>query len=310
MQYKENDNPDEISFKKCNPNDILCKETTMKNQTIGYMKDEDKIITNTNPLKPNKNKTNTFVPFWTNDPNILLNKQYLLEFFPTDNMTYERKLNSISRLIVVITIVSFLLTRNLRILFVSALTLLCIYILYNYHSQNIYKREHMKRREGFDTTTKQENTFNDDPTTVNKSLIEETIKEYRPEQKINDTTVFNMPQSSNPLSNVLMTDYDYNPNKKPAAPSYNKDINKEILAKTKAFVADANPTQPDITDKLYRDLGDEMVFEQSMRQFYSNPSSTIPNDQNSFSEFCYGGMISCKEGNMFACAKNLSRYIH
>ena len=86
----------------------------------------------------------------------------------------------------------------------------------------------MKRREGFDTTTKQENTFNDDPTTVNKSLIEETIKEYRPEQKINDTTVFNMPQSSNPLSNVLMTDYDYNPNKKPAAPSYNKDINKEI----------------------------------------------------------------------------------
>jgi len=117
-----------------------------------------------------------------------------------------------------------------------------------------------------------------------------------------------MPDSGNPLSNVLMTDYDYNPYKKPAAPSYNNDINDEILAKTKEFVANANPTQPDITDKLYRDLGDEMVFEQSMRQFYSNPSSTIPNDQNSFSEFCYGGMISCKEGNMFACAKNLSRH--
>lgn len=305
MQYNDKINLDEISFKKCNPNDILCQETKMKNQTIGYMKDEDKIITNTNPLKSNKNQTNKNVPFWTNDPNILLNKQYLLEFFPTNNMSYERKLNSISRLIVVITIISFIFTRNLRVLFVSALTLLCIYILYNYHSQNIYKREHLKNMEGFDTT---DNTFIDDPTTLNKSLIENTINENRPEQKINDTTVFDMPKSNNPLSNVLMTDYDYNPDKKPAAPSYNHDINDEILEKTKSFVAYANPTQEDITDKLYKDLGDEMVFEQSMRQFYSNPSSTIPNDQNSFSEFCYGGMISCKEGNMFACAKNLSRY--
>ena len=81
MQYNDKINLDEISFKKCNPNDILCQETKMKNQTIGYMKDEDKIITNTNPLKSNKNQTNKNVPFWTNDPNILLNKQYLLEFF-------------------------------------------------------------------------------------------------------------------------------------------------------------------------------------------------------------------------------------
>jgi type III restriction enzyme len=45
-----------------------------------------------------------------------------------------------------------------------------------------------------------------------------------------------------------------------------------------------------------------------MRPFYSNPGTTIPNDQGAFADFCYGSMISCKEGNAFACARNLSRH--
>ena len=54
----------------------------------------------------------------------------------------------------------------------------------------------------------------------------------------------------------------------------------------------------------YKDLWvDQYVFEQSLRPFHSTASTTIPNDQQSFSEFCYGGMVSCKEGNAFACAK-------
>ena len=53
-----------------------------------------------------------------------------------------------------------------------------------------------------------------------------------------------------------------------------------------------------------------MHFEQSLRQFTSNPGSTIPNDQGAFADFCYGSMVSCKEGNQFACARNLSRHIN
>jgi hypothetical protein len=40
-----------------------------------------------------------------------------------------------------------------------------------------------------------------------------------------------------------------------------------------------------------------------MRNFYSTPNTTIPNDQKAFAEFCYGDMISCKEGNPIACAQ-------
>ena len=34
----------------------------------------------------------------------------------------------------------------------------------------------------------------------------------------------------------------------------------------------------------------------SSRQFYTNPSTTIPNDQESFAKWCYGDMPSCKDG--------------
>jgi hypothetical protein len=74
------------------------------------------------------------------------------------------------------------------------------------------------------------------------------------------------------------------------------------------MVIEANPGQPTIADKLFQDLGNEFVFEQSMRPFHSNPATTIPNDQGAFADFCYGSMVSCKEGNLFACARNLSRH--
>ena len=74
------------------------------------------------------------------------------------------------------------------------------------------------------------------------------------------------------------------------------------------MVIEQNPGQPDIADKLFTDLGEQFVFEQSLQPFYSNSATTIPNDQAGFADFCYGSMVSCKEGNLFACARNLDRH--
>ena len=124
-----------------------------------------------------------------------------------------------------------------------------------------------------------------------------------------DTTgIFDTPTSTNPLSNILLPDIDFNPDKKPAPPTSSEKTKTAILDSAKQLVADANPGQPDIVDKIFTDLGDKLIFEQSMQQFVSNPSTTIPNDQTAFAEFCYGNMISCKEGNEFACARNLDRH--
>jgi hypothetical protein len=44
------------------------------------------------------------IQFWSNDPTILFNKDYVFELWPLTDMCYERKLNAITRLIIFITI--------------------------------------------------------------------------------------------------------------------------------------------------------------------------------------------------------------
>jgi hypothetical protein len=232
------------------------------------------------------------IPFFTEDPNVLFQQAHIFEFFPTEGMSYNQKLNAISRTVLVLTIISFVFTRSIRTILVSAITLTAIYIMHFYHTKEQQKVESKKMSnepmvEGFSGPALAYYTENNIPA---------------------PTDLFTIPDSSNPFSNVLMTDYDYNPNKKPAPPAFAKDINKQILAQAKQLVNDANPDQPNISDKLFKDLGEQLMFEQSLNAYASNPSTTIPNDQGAFAEFCYGSMISCKEGNKFACARNMSHY--
>jgi hypothetical protein len=239
---------------------------------------------------PSDSEKGSCQAFWSEDPNVLLRQGCIFEFFPTQSMTYEQKLNAITRLVIILTLVGFALTKNIRLLMVSVITIGSIYLLHMYQVQEKEKKEYQKSSlaEGF-----------------SGDLAKETLSQN--DQRFS-SDVFDQSTAENPFSNVLMTDYDYNPNKKPAPPSFNENVNNTILNQAKQLVKNANPDQPDIADKLFKDLGEELEFEQSLRQFVSNPSTTIPNDQTGFAEFCYGSMISCKEGNLFACARNLSRH--
>jgi hypothetical protein len=236
-------------------------------------------------------KREKHIPFWFENPNVLFQQKYILEFFPTEDMTYEQKLNAVTRVVLLLTIIGFFISRNIRVLLIGLITIGAIFAMYFYH-----EKENAK---------------------VNSKKVMDSIKEgfdgpglavYAEQNLPVPDDLFTTPDSSNPFSNVLITDYDYNPHKKPAPPSFNQNVNNKILESAKQLVRDANPDQPDITDKLFNDLGEQLMFEQSLNAFTSNPGTTIPNDQGAFAEFCYGSMISCKEGNKFACARNLSRH--
>lgn len=244
-----------------------------------------------NQLKTNE-KQNQKIPFWSSDPNILFKQEYMFEFFPIDGMTYEQKLNAVSRTVIVLTIFSFIMSRNIRLIFISILTLFSIYMLHYYQD-----RENKKSKQIYEESMENLNKP--------KTQSDEILKKMN---IVRNPDVFDKPDSSNPFSNVLITDYEYNPNKKPAPPAFNENINDQILTQAKKIVNELNPGQPDISDKLFRDLGEQYVFEQSLRQFTSNPITTIPNDQTGFAEFCYGSMISAKDGNLFAAARNLPRH--
>jgi hypothetical protein len=221
------------------------------------------------------------IPFWYQDPNILFDTKFITEFFPLSSMTFNQKLNALSRTIVFSTILIFAITRSLGTLLASFITLLSIYVLFS------------NQKEGFDDYHEEDMMEENNP-----------ALDYLKSNNIEiPKDPFQHPSSKNPFGNTLVAD---DVHRKPAPPITNVKVKNNILEQAKLLVQEANPGQPDITDKLFKNLNDQLGFEQSLRPFNTNANSTIPNDQGAFAEFCYGSMNSCKSGNLFACAKQTS----
>jgi hypothetical protein len=230
-------------------------------------------------------------PFWGNNPNVLFQKDDMFDFFPVDGMSFHQQVNAITRTVILLTIFTFAYTKSARILAVGAITLFAIYVYHYYKVKDDAKRVKHQIKETFDVAA-----------SPGLDVLSNVPGSG------NDAAIFDAPTPANPFSNVMLTDYEYNPGKKPAPASFTDSGNAAILANAKKMVANANPTNPEIVDKLFTDLGEQFQFEQSLQPFVSAPATTIPNDQAAFAEFCYGSMVSCKEGNLFACARNLDRH--
>lgn len=216
--------------------------------------------------------------FWINNPMVLFNKDKIMELWPLQTMSIEEKLNGITRLVLVLTILGYLITKNIKIIVTGAITLFSLVLLYKMKMENTLKTnmKDLNAKEGF----------------TNPELYKMIRKN------------FTEPSVTNPAMNVLLTEIDDNPNRKTAAPCYNKVVENDMNEKTKEFITNNFDDKTNIDERLFKDLGDSFVFDQSMRTWNSTPNTTIPNDQKSFAEYCYGDMISCKDGDEFACARS------
>jgi hypothetical protein len=205
--------------------------------------------------------------FWLYNPMVLFKKEYIADLYPNQSQSFVEKINAISRLIILLTILGFVVSRAIKIVISGAIALgvLALFFISNERT----KRNEKLKKEAFTSS---------DPV-----VYQETKQQ------------FTVPTAENPMMNVLLTDYVDSPTRKPAAPSFNPAVEQEIIevAKDKAV----NP-------RIFKDLGDNLAYETSLRNFHTNPSTTIPNDQKAFSEFCYGSMPSCKEGHALQCVKN------
>ena len=221
---------------------------------------------------------------WMKDPKVLMNKDYISEIWPKTSMNPEEKLNAVSRLIIVITLLGYLITSNIKITVVGVIAIAVFIFLYNAQQK---KDNFMSTSEKYSLKNKEAFT---NPSTYKK-------------HKKN----FTKPTENNPLMNVLLPEIKTDPTRKPAAPAFNPAVEKEINSSTKKFVGSTLGGN-DVEKKLFTSLGDNFEFEVgAMNRFYANPSTTIPNDQAGFADFCYGSMVSCKEGNDLACARNAPR---
>ena len=229
-------------------------------------------------------------PFWLNEPTILFDKKQITEIWPHPNMSNMEKLNAISRFVIVASLLGYLITLNIGIIFVCIITLGVIAILY--HVQSNKAKEDEKAKE---LPPKIKESF------TNSILYNEVKDDYT------------NPKENNPMMNVLLPEISYNPTRNEAAPAFNAEVEKKINNSTKDYVVDTTFSDESakqkeyIKRKLFSDLGDSYNLDYSMRNFYTNPNTTIPNDQEGFANFCFGDMISAKEGNEFALGRNQPR---
>lgn len=92
----------------------------------------------------------------------------------------------------------------------------------------------------------------------------------------------------NPFMNVLVSDYANNPEKLPSCNVEDEDTKKNI--ETQFF------------EDVFLDVNDIYDKNSSYRQFYTMPSTSIPNDQTKFAKELYHIKgKTCKEGNGSKC---------
>jgi hypothetical protein len=199
---------------------------------------------------------------WIDDPTIILKHSELNKLWPCSSMNATEKFNTTTRLVLALTVIGYLIMNTWEVILLGLISIGTLTYMYTKKNNSV---------EG----------YTDNDNTINPEMVTPTPK--------------------NPLMNVLLTDIIDNPSRPSANKSYNKDVYNEINDKTQTFVSNDIDHDKKTRDKLYRDIGDTWEFEQSMRSWYTTPNTQVPNDQESFTDFCFGDMKSCKDGDVIAC---------
>lgn len=197
--------------------------------------------------------------FWYQDFNVIFRKDRLVEFFPTEDMSMEEKLNSSVRLSIYLGLVLYFYNNNYLMLYIPICSMLGTKLLYDY-----YKKDTLEPNVGFETN--EEDTLEDEKNRIIEIDGEKCVQ----------------PTKNNPFMNVNHID-NKNEADRPKACDISSD---QIKTKVESM----------FMNNLYQDVSDVFGRNISSRQFYTNPSTTIPNDQESFAKWCYGDMPSCKDG--------------
>ena len=223
------------------------------------------------------------MPLWVNEPTILFHKDYILELWPFENLSHTQKVNAITRMIIILAIIGLIVTNSYYIVVVALIALLVILFLSKTKEENTNK------------------TKNNVETFMNNAYIHPETK------KVALKSDFEKGTKQNPFGNVLLTDINDNPEKKPAPPSFIKEVGQDIKHNIEEMILENNPHMKDKEVNLW----DEFQGDRANHIFYSTANTRVDNDQGAYADFLYGNMSSSKESNANGAlmrTKNNSRY--
>jgi len=215
-------------------------------------------------------------------------------------MTFEAKLNAISRIVIVMSVLGFIFTRNWNLVIIGIVTLAIIFTFYKLRKQNLISS--LIKKEGFSINpSMQPSALSPAPMLTDPVTLKSVLRSN-----------FHPTTKKNPLGNVLLTDINDDPNRLAAAPSFNPDVYDNIDKAVKKQTQMLNPGIINTNKQLYGDLKDNYDLDNSMMQFYSMPNTRIANDQGAFKNYLYGNMPSGKSSGpdgAFARIQDNYRYI-
>jgi len=230
-------------------------------------------------------------PFWANNPSVLLNNEHIFEIWPNKNMSYEQKMNAISRLIIFLTILGYVMTTSKKILYVGVATLVVVYGLYVTRKTAVSPTEAFEGgtdgdsnhgRNGLITVLPNDNELSNakkNDTYLNPVTLESVLR-----SEFKDGT------KKNPFSNVLLTEISDDPDRKSAPPAFNVDVEQDITKNVKRTVQMLNPGIKNTSKQLFGDLWQKFQLDESNRAFYSMPNTRVGNDQGAFAEYLYSDL--------------------
>lgn len=219
---------------------------------------------------------NTYNEIWYIQPLNLFRSNVFLSFLPNSNNVLSLNINIIVKDILLLTLIGYVVTKQIHMIYLGIFAIILASLYYFFNETNV------QHKEGFEV-------LHQEPT--------KTIQLLRANMDSSDTTT--KPTKENPLMNVQPQQIQYEPKRPKAEKAYKPKVEEKINENVKK----------NLDPRLFKDLGDEMEFEQSMRQFYTTANSQVPNDQHAFAQFCYGNMLSCRGGDDMACVRNNQRYI-
>lgn len=205
-------------------------------------------------------------PFWWDSYSILWDRTRLTFFVPMSYMTTDEKLNSLVRFGLYAGILLYVYNKQFHYLYLPIILAVVTKVI---HDRYVI-RETLAS-----------------PTYLAAEQTEQDLK--RNPVVVRDGIKCVPPTADNPFMNPLMGDYRDDPTRPSACPITDEDVKQDATSK--------------FYDGLFRDVNDVFGRGDSARQFYTLPSTTIPNAQDEFANYCYGDMMknSCKNGHMERC---------
>lgn len=231
--------------------------------------------------------------FWTESPiNILLNEY---NFFPCMSCSTETNLNRVTRFILIVCIISAIVMRSTRFLYLGIMAIVVTAAIYNLSSRQMDKFSNYNPN-----VYNPAPSFHSSPYNIpflnygvgpQVARLSQNIMESPNPTNFWKNPNLRAPTVNNPFMNVSPLDYDT----PPFFDGYEKitypgNVSQNTRANMKS----------DFEKGLFQDASGRLwERENSQRQFVSQPVGSVPSDQAEYANWLYGNNKVCKSGSIW-----------